>query len=180
MYKWDASHKSDFRLGLIAELPIFNELVNSIDINSRTSVNYVLNNFTTIVNVADPLFCHRVNSNYSGTSKFTDSELPNDHDWFDAECRQARQVYVNALNVFNSFKTHCNRQNLCRLKNAYKKLCSKKKREFENIQIKKLTDLKKERPKEFWNFFKKKRRKCNSISTEDFFTYFKSLGADIF
>ena len=87
---------------------------------------------------------------------------------------------MNALNVFNSCKTHCNRQNFCRLKNAYKKLCSKKKREFENIQIKKLTDLKKERPKEFWKFFKKKRRKCNSISTEDFFTYFKSLGADIF
>lgn len=60
-YVWNDAYTHQFRSGIIASLPLFNNIVNTLDCNSRQSVNNALNSFTdTLRNVADPLFSKNV------------------------------------------------------------------------------------------------------------------------
>ena len=55
-YKWDNSFTQQFRSGIIAQLHVFNTLVNNIDC-SQQSVNNIVNSFTDVLrDIADPLF----------------------------------------------------------------------------------------------------------------------------
>ena len=47
-YKWDNSFTQQFRSGIIAQLPVFNTLVNNIDCSCKQSVNNIVNSFTDV------------------------------------------------------------------------------------------------------------------------------------
>jgi len=47
-YKWDNSFTQQFRSGSIAQLPVFNTLVNNIDCSCKQSVNNIVNSFTDV------------------------------------------------------------------------------------------------------------------------------------
>ena len=56
-YKWDSSFTQQFRSGIIAQLHVFNTLVNIIDCSCKQSVNNIVNSFTDVLrDIADPLF----------------------------------------------------------------------------------------------------------------------------
>ena len=92
------SNQSDIKSGLIAKLPCFNRLLNCIDISDRESINNTLCEFTNIVwGIADPLFKRHVFCNK--LTQFIDNPI-NDKDWFDNDCSQAKQRYMEAQRVF--------------------------------------------------------------------------------
>jgi len=73
---------------VIAKLPCFNRLSNCIDISDRESINNTLCEFTNIVrDIADPLFKRNV---------FCNKYPINDKEWFDNDCSQAKQRYMEA------------------------------------------------------------------------------------
>ena len=179
-YKWHADCKTTFRSGLIAQLPVLNDLTRDIDVSERSSINTLVNDFTNIIrNVADPLFERNIKTSHS--SSFSDKSISESAEWFDNECMHYRTVYLESLKIFNRFKTTVNREIFCKRKKEYKDLCRKKKRMCETKKLKQIENLRKSRPKEFWKFFKSKNaNKESSVSLEEFHAYFSSLGDDIF
>lgn len=179
IYKWNPIHKDLFRARLITKLPDLNNLVENINISDRSCINNVINDFTDIIrNVADPLFKKTCNSSYRPS--FTDKSVVKDAEWFDRECVDAKKLYLDALRLYNICKTDTSRIHFCKCKHDYKTIVRKKKKLSE---IKKLADierLKSSKPKEFWKYFKKNKRKASSnISVDDFKKYFANLSNDI-
>lgn len=150
-YKWNEEHKCDFRSRLITKLPHFNHLTNHINVDSRGTVNNLLNNFTDIVcEVANPLFSKSCSFN-SKRSHFNDRPITNHAEWFDAECTQARNKYLDALSVFNRLKSSYCREQFCNYKKVYKDLCRKKRNLFECRKLDEIGQLKHAKPSSFGN-----------------------------
>ena len=101
-------------------------------------------------------------------------------EWFDRECVESKKLYILALNSFNGNKSIDNRQLLFERKRSYKLLMRKKKREFKTKKSRELCELRKSKPKQFWNHFKPKLENCsNDVKPEEFREYFSSLFNDI-
>lgn len=179
-YTWSDDCKTTFRSGLIAQLPVLNDLTRDIELNNRSTIDTLVNDFTTIIRkVADPLFEKNVKCNSS--SYFTDVSVGKNAEWFDNDCRHYRNVYLESLRIFNRYKSPGNREILCDNKKKYKDLCRKKKRIFENRKFIQIENLRKGKPKDFWKFFKKKSsHTVSSVSLEQFYEYFSTLGDDIY
>ena len=98
-YRWSDRLKHDFRSVLIAKLPCYNRLSNCIAISDRESINHTLCEFTNtciVRGIADPLFKRHVFCKKS--TQFIDNPI-NDKEWFDNDCSQAKQRYMEAQRV---------------------------------------------------------------------------------
>ncbi|KAL4221122.1 hypothetical protein ACF0H5_019381 [Mactra antiquata] len=179
--KWSDRLKSDFRSGIIGQLPNFNHVINSICVNDRESINNAVRNFSNLVrDVADPLFKRCTYENKS--VQFVDNKV-NDKDWFDRECFHAKQRYLEAQRIFQRCKSEYSRIELCKIKNEYKMLIRNKRRDYEATQLKKMEKLRFSRPKEFWKHFKNKSKKksdVGDISLDEFFKHFSEVSNDVF
>ena len=123
--RWDSKYKNNFRAGLIGKLPAFNLLTNAINISSKESVNNAIADFTNIVrSVVDPLFSKHVSQKVN--TCFNDASYASSADWFDLECLQAKERYLQALRDFQHLDTNLSREHLCECKSGYKKLVRKK------------------------------------------------------
>ena len=114
-----------------------------------------MNDFTqvNIRDVADPLFSKVF---YPNTDvNFNDKSCVKHSEWFDSDCINARNIYLNALNVFNANKSDPNRAFLCERKKEYKRVISIKKKQFYRRKMTEIKKFKKCNPKQFWNYFKK-------------------------
>ena len=81
--------------------------------------------FSNIVRViADPLFKRHVFCKKS--TQFIDNPI-NDKEWFDNDCSQEKQRYMEAQRVFKRCKTDYSRNHLCMFKDGYKKSVKRKK-----------------------------------------------------
>ena len=88
-------------------------------------------------------------------------------------------LYGSAKDV-NLNKSAVNRQDLFDKKNAYKNFIRQKGRRYEFEEMKKIENLRHEKPKEFWRLFKKSKSPTGkNITTEDFCSYFKKLAQEI-
>jgi len=174
-YKWDSSRRDEFRSRIISKLPIFNDIVRSIDNSNQLSINSIIDKFTaTIRSEADELFSKSYK--YSNKPSFnTDSSLKH-ADWFDNECITARNHYHDALKYFNLNMTDLNRKVLCENKSVYKKLIMKKKNIAYQRKMAEIESLKSKKPKDFWKLFKSKNKSnCNKIPLDVFKEYFENL-----
>ena len=178
--QWDVSKRDKFRSAIISRLTELNNLTcsHSSNLQNREYINTLHNSFTIIIReVADPLFLNH--SSHKNVS-YNDAAHVKHADWFDNECVQAKNIYLQALRNFNFCKTTESRHLLCAQKANYKSLINKKKRLFENNKLCELEKLKHAKPREFWKHFKNnKSRKSNNISNDDFFKYFSTLSNDI-
>ena len=177
--RWDSKYENDFRTGLIGKLPDFNLLTSDINISSKESINKVLTDFTNIVrSVTDPLFSTHISQKEK--IYFNDSSYASSAEWFDLECSQAKERYLEAFRVFQNLDTNFNRERLCECKLAYKKLICKKKKSFESKKLTEIENLRHGKPKQFWAYFKRKHDQKYDISADEFFNYFSTLENDIF
>ena len=100
--------------------------------------------------------------------------------WFDSDCTVARRQYLEALNIFNTNKSDENRKSLCNKRLTYKKLIRAKKHKLKVKQSFEFENLRKKRLKDFWSYFRIKKKGTNSeIGIDDFQTYFPELMNDI-
>ena len=146
-YKWDSTFREEFRSRLISQLPLFNTIVNTTDYLSRDSVNNMLLLFTnSIRDIADPLFSKEcIFKDQVAFENYTSSNK----EWFDSECIDARNLYLDALRCFNTDKTFNNRKVLCERKKEYKNIVRKKKCCDYKRRMDKITELRKSKPSEF-------------------------------
>ena len=127
---WNDSLRDEFRRSLIARLTDLNYVVSRIDACDRNSINSSVETFAEILNdVAKPLFSRQNVCKKSNSSNAFSNRVSKKADWFDDECRAAKQLYFDALNEFNRYKTDDNKLNMCTLKASYKAIVRKKKAE---------------------------------------------------
>ena len=177
--KWDSSHRETFRNQLIGRLGEFNRLVDNIDTSDRNAVNNAVNGFSKLIRACgDPLFCKDVT--VKDKTVFSDCVFKSNN-WFDAECRNAKYLYKEALRTFNNSRTDENRIILHERKKAFKTLTRRKRRLFLNKKTQEIMNLRHTKPKEFWKYFKKKNssKRCN-INNEEFKNYFMNMANDLF
>ena len=117
--------RDEFRSSLIARLTDLNYVVSHIDACDRNSINSSVENFAEILNdVAKPLFSRQNVCKKSNSSNAFSNRVSKKADWFDDECRAVKQLYFDALNEFNRYKTDDNRLKMCTLKASYKDLAT--------------------------------------------------------
>ena len=157
--KWEESLRDEFRRGIIGKLTDFNSAVNSIDTTDKSSINTCVENFTQIINdVAKPLFCKTGNYKNVASSYCYNNRIYDKSEWFDKECKTAKQLYLECLSNFNFFKSDENRQAMCHQKSKYKKLIKKKKRLFHFHKVRNIEKLRHAKPREFGSCFARKRK----------------------
>ena len=94
-------------------------------------------------------------------------------EWFDLECSQAKERYLEALRVFQNLNTNLNKEHLCECKLTYMKLIyKKKKKSFESKKLTEIENLRHCKPKQFWAYFKCQHDQKYDISADKFFSYF--------
>ena len=178
--KWDSSLRDDYRRCLISKLTDLNYIVNQIDLSDRNSINSCVDNFTRVINeVANPLFSNVFCIKRKNTSTMSDNKICKKAEWFDDECRTAKQLYLDALYIFNSHKSDESRINMHDLKSRYKRLVRRKKRSFEINKIRKIERLRHSQPREFWKLFIKRKNTGSDIPLQDFFEYFSKMQEDL-
>ena len=87
--------------------------------------------------VAEPLFCVKGRNSRKGINCKRISMQ-----WFDRDCYDAKQTYLNALRTFNFEKTTENRDNLRYKKKLYKNIVRKKKIIYERNKHRQIEQLK--------------------------------------
>ena len=92
------------------------------------------------------------------TSSAFNNNLCKKADWFDETYSTAKQLYLDALRIFNNYKTDENRIRMCTLKSRYKSLARKKKCKYEYMKLKDIELLRQKKPKDFWKLFKKNKK----------------------
>ena len=166
--KWDSGQRDVFRRNIIGNLPSFNEIVQQ-----ACSDEIMVERFSNrICAAADPLFRRKSNK--------LEPKKTNSCHWFDLECKLAKNEYKSILKNFNKNKTPENRQILCTSKKKYKKIIRRKKIKYKREQAASFEDLKNKNPRQFWEFFKKKKKRVASdLSVNDFEKYFSSLVKEV-
>ena len=94
--------------------------------------------------------------------------------WWDEECRQQRDVFHESQRRHNDLGTDETRVWMCMQRNIYRRLCRKKKREYQKQEAHKLWLLGQKDSKAFWKEVKgiQTKQKAPNI---DFFGHFKNL-----
>ena len=178
--KWDSFLHDDFRRCLISKLTDLNYIVNQIDLSDRNLINSCVDNFTRVINeVANPLFSKVFCIKRKNTSTMSDNKICQKAEWFDDECRMAKQLYLEALYIFNSHKSDESKINMHDLKSRYKLLVRRKKRSFEINKIHKIERLRHSQPREFWKLFIKRKNTGSDIPLQDFFEHFSKMQEDL-
>ena len=175
--EWKEDKIHEFRRGIIADLPQFNELLlndeqESID---RENIDNLVEKFVNLINKSShPLFKKdtytRKKTGRITRSAFIQSE------WFDEDCRVKKGEYIECLKQFNQCKSTENRTKLCEKKREYKSVINMKKRRYKVMKSKEIESLKSKSPRDFWNFFSKRKQQCGeNITIEQFYNYFKDI-----
>lgn len=97
--------------------------------------------------------------------------------WYNEECKLKREAYISALHNFNSDRNSETRKIMLEAKKDYKYYCRSCKLKYSYEQGRKMNEMRKKQPREFWKMYKHKKQTPteSEISTENFYQYFKSL-----
>ena len=131
-YQWSNENRHDFRNGLIGKLTDLNSILTNVTVENRDSVNEMITQFTSIIqHVADPLFCKECTTTEDKT-RFKEKSVFNNKEWFDSDCVNARNEYLQALlstfnlRMFERDKCNTSREYFCSCKSKYKTVCKRK------------------------------------------------------
>ena len=101
--------------------------MNHIDISDRNSINTCVETFSGVLNeIEKPLFCKEVRTTRSKSSTSSENKICKKAEWFDDECRTAKQLYLKFF-IFNLHKSDENIINMHDFKCSYKRLVRRKK-----------------------------------------------------
>ena len=95
-------------------------------------------------------------------------------DWFDGECKQAREVFREGQIRFNENRSEDNRIWMCTKRSDYRRICRAKKREYCRREAERLVDISNKDAKLFWREIRKIKVEQTDI-TLNFHEHFSRL-----
>lgn len=180
--KWSPDKRDEFRRRLITRLPDLNHLLNESEpmVSDRNGVYGIADRFVEILNdEAKPLF-HKEVMSRDLKCQFNNDKVLKRSDWFDGVCREKKSEYLEALRLFNDYKTEDNRRQLIARKKLYKNCVKRKRSQHYVVKMKEIESLKSKKPYDFWKYFSKKKQNPGAnISLSAFHEYFKNLTTEI-
>ena len=165
----------------IHECVLVNQDSLSACVNNIADINETIMSLTSLIKSVTDQFCSKTFSKidlceYCKINKSYKQKNTNNKPWFDDECARKYKVYKTALAKFNRNKTFANRIYLANVKSTYKSYEAKMKRSYHRQEGNMLDNMKRKNPKQFYKFFRKKRKfKKSNLTVEDFFQYFSNL-----
>lgn len=138
---WNSELRDSCRSSIIYNLPNFSRIIET---NRDNSENLVTNFACLLKEISDPLF-KRITCVSRG---FTDRNTKSNKKWFDAECSQVRNLYLQARSAYNRSRTDENRSELANV-SCYKSLIKKKQHQFKYRQATQFEKLKRSNPRHF-------------------------------
>ena len=132
--------------------------------------------FSNCLSRLDEVIKHASGSHVNKVSHANSSnnQTVNGERWYDSNCREKKREFDCARRVFNETSNDLDKIRMCNIRNEYRKICRKKRRQFNEKNAGELLNLSKKNPKQFW-----KRIKSKSKSTTgncNFFEHFKKMG----
>ena len=97
--------------------------------------------------------------------------------WYDSDCKKQKEIFAEKQNKFREFGTELDRARMCIQRNIYRRVCRKKKAEFNRNEAHRLVELSKKDPKKFWGEIKKGTAVNRDLPDCNFFEHFSTLAA---
>ena len=177
-HKWNMNLKDAFLNDMSRDMHLLNRLID--DGTSRNcEPDDIVSSFSQfITDRANPYF--EKHSTERNESYFYHENKTVKQKWYNDECKQRRRIYNEALYTYNLNRNDDTRKLMLHAKKDYKYHCRSCKQKYSYEQGRKMNDLRKSRPREFWKQFKHKKIPSSEpdVSTEDFYQYFRSLATD--
>ena len=97
--------------------------------------------------------------------------------WFDEECKTARDLFFNNLNMYRKCKTDFNRINMCKARSEYKHIIRKKRFESRKDNTSKLLKARVSNAKELWKLLigVSVNSSPKTVSADTFAKFFKAI-----
>ena len=97
---------------------------------------------------------------------FTGTNNREKQKWYNDDCKRKREYYQNMLYNYNLNRNRETREIMLAAKKDYKYYCRSCKLRYSYDQGQKMNELRKKKPKEFWNLFKRKKKKNSHSATK--------------
>ena len=109
------------------------------------------------------------------------SKSSKDAPWFDGECNDAKILMKAKLRHFRARRTDDSLDEYIQPKASFKKLCENKKLSFRISRVEALSNaLESGNSREFWSFLKPVLNTSNSITLNEWYSYFKKLYNELY
>ena len=99
--------------------------------------------------------------------------------WFDENCASKRREFIQTRNKFLKTKNDANRVLFTRARTQYNRCKRKAKMKFKSSEGKRVCDLAKSKPREFWaninKHIKSRKQSSETLTVDDFFVHFQEV-----
>jgi len=179
---WNVASREEFRNSF--DMNIVDELRDELDsiLSGENFNEQVVNNVTK--KVTKVLFDAADACNFIETKMVSKRNTKTSQkQWFDRECKTARENYYRAKNKYRRLRTSVSHDEMLQSSKKYKKEINKKFKDFNNSIVNKLRGLKNTDPKSYWSLLNKysgdKKTIVSNISNEAFHEHFSKLNENL-
>ena len=180
--RWNDEKRELFRARLSERVPVCIYAVEELqDTNSQENINRITSIITDCITSADDTLFNKKHATCNKSVFKQHHRAATDRAaWYDKECKTKKSIINKCLDTYNRSKTAQNRKVVLKARKDYKYFCRKRKQRFQRERCLKMDDMRRNNPKGFWKYFKKKPNSSsgkNNVSLEQFFEYFKDLAS---
>ncbi|XP_053390478.1 uncharacterized protein LOC128553365 [Mercenaria mercenaria] len=168
-YRWNETFRNDFRTDISLTIPELNTVLGNDDVSVDKKVDY----FSSIVtDNAEKYFKKCVKCSMPS---FVDKDTERKK-WFNTDCIDKQRKYQASLAKYLNNRNSSNLNELHTSTRDYKICVKRSKYIYNRERCRKMYDMRRLRPRDFWRMFKTRPTCFNdSVSSEDLFEHFKSL-----
>ena len=173
---WTCVNQEQFKQSLLDQISMYDDLISKLE-----SDNLLLNEV--VENMSKLLFDNAFQ--YFGKTYVYESEHQsklsnNSNPWFDNTCKTAKQNFNRAKHAYSRCRSDENRANLTRCRSSLNKAKRRARAIYRFEKGKRVQNLAKSNPKQFWKDIKKKvtgrkRKSSDKLSADDFLEHFSNV-----
>ena len=175
-YKWKPEHKDEFLRDVSSDVHIFNRLISE-GIDRNCEPDDIVTDFLKFI--TDRANIYFENRSAAGRNQaFINSNYKEKQKWYGEECKKNHENYQNMLYNYNLNRNNETRKIMLATKKDYKYCCRSCKLKYSYEQGRKMNEMRRKQPKQFWKIFKRnKTSQCDEVPINEFFDYFKSFAS---
>lgn len=171
---WACENQDLFRNTLLNGIEKYNDLIFGLETDS-SQVNEVIENFSTLI--FEDAYQYFGKSAYIEHNQQKKENISNP--WFDNTCKTAKQNFNRAKHEYSRCRIDANRINLTRCRSNLNKAKRRAKAVYKFEEGRRVKNLAKANPKQFWKeikkFTKRKSKISENLTSDDFFKHFSNV-----
>ena len=173
--RWNFDKIKDFKDNIDSNQ--VNNLLSSILLNSENIVNIEQTNVDDFVYDVTNILLESARKTfgvYSVSSHVKEKRMSKD--WFDKNCKKARQDYRKSLRLYKHYGSNIFKERLKHSERVYKVTMDNSIRNFNEKLKQQMKSIRNRNPREFWKILNQKKNKVNSdLDIQTLFDFFKEI-----